>query len=136
MLIRAGAILPLLAPDVDTLTAYGDEPGLVHLSDRRKQLRLLAFPRGRSKAAFYEGERLVSRERRDSWTLRVRGKLRRSYRLEANLATLKGRFRPCSLSVEGRELAPARWSYKRGTRVLRARFGVKRGTLTVSRCGG
>ena len=135
MLIRSGAVLPLLSPDVDTLADYGDEPGLVHLSDRRKRLRLLAFPRGRSSGALYAGERFVSRERKGSWTLRIAGRARRSYRVEATLATLRERLRPCAVSVGGRRLAPARWSFDARSRVLRARFKLRRGTLGVIGCG-
>ena len=59
LLVRAGAVIPLLAPDVDTLSGYGRRPGLVHLSDRRGQLRLLAFPRGQSSAVAGTGQLLA-----------------------------------------------------------------------------
>src|SRR5262249_41935364 len=49
LLVRAGAVLAMLPPDVDTLTDYGaGAPGLVRLADRQQSLGLLAFPRGTS----------------------------------------------------------------------------------------
>ncbi len=133
MLIRAGSLLALLPPGVDTLAGYGDRPGLVHLSDRADQMRLLAFPRGRSSAPFYERERLTSRERAEGWALRVEGERRRTYRLEASLATLRDPFVPCKLVLDGRRLAGRRWSFDPASRVLRARFGAEDATLEVSR---
>ena len=73
LLARAGAVLPLLPPDVDTLAGYGSRARLVKLSERRGRMQLLAFPRGRSSARFYRRERLVSRERANGWSLTVRG---------------------------------------------------------------
>ena len=122
MLIRAGSIVPLLSPDVDTLASYGDAPGLVHLSERRDRLRLLAFPRGRSNAGFFERERLVSRERRGSWTLRIEGRRKRRYSIEATMATLRRPFRPCRVELDGERAAgktvalPARGARAHGPR--------------------
>ena len=57
LLARAGAVLPLLSPDVDTLADYGEAapPGVVRLADRRDRLHLLAFPRGRRTSAIGVG---------------------------------------------------------------------------------
>lgn len=44
LFVRAGARIPLLPPDVDTLAGHGSQPGLVHLSDRADALGELAFP--------------------------------------------------------------------------------------------
>jgi hypothetical protein len=43
MFVRAGAAIPLLPADVYTLTEHGDDPGIVHLSDRAAQIRVLHF---------------------------------------------------------------------------------------------
>jgi hypothetical protein len=83
---------------------------------------------------FGKGEKLRSRERDGEWTLAVRGKLRRSYRLDASLATLREPFRPCEVAVDGRELPRARWSYDRGSGVLRVRFGGRNPLLSVRAC--
>ncbi len=134
MLVRTGAVLPLLPADVDTLAGFGRRRGLVHLRDRRNRMTLLAFPRGRTRASFNEGERLVSKERRASWSLAVAGKRRRAYRVQASLATLRRPFRPCAVSVGGGASRRVAWSYSSRTRVLRARFVARLGTLTVRAC--
>jgi alpha-glucosidase len=43
MFVRAGATIPLLPADTYTLTAHGDDPSIVHLSDRIGQVRALQF---------------------------------------------------------------------------------------------
>ena len=133
LLARVGTVIPLLPPDVDTLAPYGAaDSGLVRLRDRRRRLDLLAFPRGRTSTRVYRGQRVVSRESRDGWSLTVRGK-RRRYRLQASLATLRRPFRPCSVRIGRRTLPARRWSYRRGTRVLRARFSGASRTLHAAR---
>ena len=86
LFVRAGAVLALLPPDVQTLTDYGS--GVVHMSDRRSELRLIAFPRGRTKIRLGDGEWLRSTEGRREWRLKLSGKRRRVYRLQASMATL------------------------------------------------
>ncbi len=44
MFVRAGASIPMLAPDVQTLAEHGEDPGIVHLSDRLDSVRALEFP--------------------------------------------------------------------------------------------
>ncbi|HKP91579.1 MAG TPA: TIM-barrel domain-containing protein [Thermoleophilaceae bacterium] len=111
LFVRAGATIPLLPADVDTLTGYGEGRELVHLSDRRDRRRLLAFP-GASRR----------------WTLRLHSPRRTRFRLAASLLSL----RPCSVAVGGRELR--RWSFDRKARVLRARFTARSNRLTVTGC--
>ncbi len=136
LLVRAGAVVPLLPADVDTLAEYGDAPGLVHLSERRNRMSLLAFPRGRSRAVFNEGERLRSAEGRRGWVFAVRGARRRVYELQASLATLRRPFEPCGVTVAGRRLTRRAWRYRSGSRVLTLRFRAKRGRVVVQRrCG-
>jgi alpha-D-xyloside xylohydrolase len=131
LLVRAGAVLPLLPAGVDTLSSYAD-PSTTSFGERRERLRLLAFPRGDSSAPFYDDGTVRSHEGRGSWTLRIRGDRRRRYRLEAVLRALRDPFRPCAVSVDGRALAPRRWSLDRG--VLKARFDGSRARLVVSSC--
>jgi hypothetical protein len=64
-----------------------------------------------------------------SVALTIRGKRARLYRLQASLATLRRPFAPHSLTVAGRPLRS--WSYDRRTRVLRASFRLRNGTLVV-----
>lgn len=136
LLVRAGAVLPLLAADVDTLADYGDAPGLVHLRDRPGRV-LLAFPRGRSRSPLGPGEGVVrSRERRGRWTLRFRGSTRRHYALRAALGTLRQPFRPCRIRLGRRALPRRAWRYDTRTTVLRVGLRTRRGTLRVARCRG
>ncbi|MEO6495840.1 MAG: TIM-barrel domain-containing protein, partial [Solirubrobacteraceae bacterium] len=120
---RAGALVALLEPDVDTLAPYGT--GVVHATDRAGRMRILAFPRGRSAGRFNAGERLAGVESSRGWTLRVSGERVRTYRLQAAFATLRRPFRPCA--VRGARA----WSFRGG--VLRVTFRTKRGSVTVLR---
>ena len=98
-------------------------------------MRLLAWPRGASSAALGPGERVRSRIRGSSWTLALRGRLTRTYRLEAALGASGRALRPCALRVRGRVLRRRFWSFDRTTRVLRATFRMRSGTLSVQgRC--
>jgi hypothetical protein len=63
------------------------------------------------------------------WRLTVRGKRKRRYTLQASLGTLRRPFKPCGLRAAGR---PLKWTYR--ARVLRARFTLRRGAVTASRC--
>jgi hypothetical protein len=122
LLVRAGAVLPLLPEDVDTLAPYGGE-GVVRLDRRLDRLTLLAFPRGRSAAAFGAGgERIRSVARRRSWTLAVDGSRRRRYSLRASMGALARPFRVCAVRVGGRRLPRPRWSFDRARMTLFARF--------------
>lgn len=125
--VRAGSVLPLLSPDVDTLSDYGAGTDVVRLRDRLDRLRLLAFPGPSRTSRAFERDRFVSRVRARAWTLRIGGSRTRRYELEAATAGL--RFRPCRARLGRR---PVRIRVRRG--VLRARFATRRGTLRVSAC--
>jgi len=136
ILARAGTILPLLSPEVDTLANVGRGPELVSRAERADQLRLLAFPRGRSRAALgargFASSRELAGER---WRLRIADAGRRSYSLEAALGTLKRPFAPCVVTLDGEELPDRAWAYAVDRRVLSARFATAGGTLaTRGRC--
>ncbi len=119
LFVRAGALLVLLPPDVDTLSDYGaGTPGLVRLADRRGERRLLAFPRGDSTARVPEGT-LASRERPGAWELAIDAPAAR-WSIVASLATLERPFAPCAVEWSGRTLDPALWSYDEATGALRA----------------
>jgi alpha-glucosidase (family GH31 glycosyl hydrolase) len=133
LMARAGAILPLVPPDVDTLTGYGSGDGLVHLADRAARMRLLAFPHGRSRASIGAGEVVRSSERIGAWRLAVAGTRTRRYSLQASLGTLRRPFTPCAVELRGRKLPRSSWSYSRRDRALRASFSVRSGTLVVRR---
>jgi len=136
LMVRAGAVLALLPPTVDTLADYGSgDPEIDTLAENRRRLRLLAFPRGRSRSTFNAGERLRSRESAAGWRLSIRGKLRREYRLQASLRTLRNPFVPCSVEVGGRALAPRRWNFNRATGVLNVRLRGRSIQLLATRRG-
>jgi hypothetical protein len=141
LLLRAGTVLPLLPPDVDTLASYGGgNENIVGLRDRAGRIDLLAFPRGRSTSRFYGDGRIASIERRGRWTLRVHGNRGRSYELQASLGTLKRPLRPCRVLLDGRRLPGSSWDYRAGSKVLNASFSGARTKLTVvgrsnGRCG-
>lgn len=130
LLVRAGAVLPLTSPDVDTLATLGDDR-TVSLHERRGVLHLLAFPRGSWSGRFYgRGDgRLRSVEDRRGWRLTVRSSRTRSVRLAAALSALRRPFRPCRVSVGGRTLGRGAWSVD-GDGVLRVTFRA-RGTRTL-----
>jgi alpha-glucosidase (family GH31 glycosyl hydrolase) len=132
LFVRVGAVLALLPPDVQTLTDYGS--GVVHMSDRRSELRLLAFPRGRATTSLGKREWVRSTEGRREWRLKFTGRRRRVYRIQASLATLARPYRPCAIRVgKRRRLSRRAWSYDATTRVLRARVKLRSGTVTMMR---
>jgi alpha-glucosidase (family GH31 glycosyl hydrolase) len=136
LLARAGTLLPLLSPDVDTLADYGGAQGIVKLSDRQDELELLAFPHGTSSSKFYEGESLTSRETPGRWTLVVDGSRERSYHLQASMATLVEAIEPCKVTLDGHPLPAADWEYDAGPRTLTAAFRTRSGRLVATeRCG-
>ena len=123
MMVRAGAVLPLLPPDVDTLAPEGDGPGLVDLEERRGTMRLLAFPRGTSAGTLADGETVRSTESPGKkhgkgkgkrarraigrrWTLEIDGVARRSYELEVAMSALEAPFKPCRVKLNGKRLLP------------------------------
>ncbi len=132
LLARAGTLLPLLPPDVDTLAGYGDTAPEVSLYERRDRRVLLAFPRGSSSARLEDGGRLVSREGRGRWELGIRSTRPRTWLLQASLGTLRHPFTPCSVRLGGR---PVRgWSYGSADRVLRAALPPRGTHLVVRAC--
>jgi alpha-glucosidase (family GH31 glycosyl hydrolase) len=133
--VRAGAVIAMLAPDVFTLADYGDDPSIVHLSDRDGELYLLAFPRGESSGRFFATGSYTSGERDGGWTLALDDERVRTIHLQASLATLERPFAPCDLRVDGEALDPAAWSYDDESGVLRAELVVGRGELRVDGCG-
>ena len=112
LMVRAGAVLPLLPADVDTLASYGPGPDAVPLKKRRGRLDLIAFPRGRWKGTFFHGEKLRSVVHGRKWDLVIHGKRKRRYRLQAALP-----FETCG-----------------GSRIVRRNFRMRRGRIRVRAC--
>ena len=126
LMVRAGAVLPLLPADVDTLASYGPGPDAVPFKKRRGRLDLLAFPRGRWHGTFFRGEKLRSIARRQRWELRIRGKRRRRYSIQAAMP-----FEPCSVTVGD---DPVEFRYSDRAHALRVTFSARRATATVEAC--
>lgn len=118
LLVRAGALLPLLPADVDTLADVGDAPGLVKARDRDDRLDILAFPNGESSARFGDGETLRSRTDGSGWTLRIDGSRERTYQVQAAV-------RATEVRLDGEPLES--WSCDGS--VLRATFTTVFGTF-------
>ncbi|HEY1237097.1 MAG TPA: TIM-barrel domain-containing protein [Solirubrobacterales bacterium] len=138
LMVRAGAILPLLPADTQTLAGYG-AGSTVGLDDVGRRLHLIAFPRGKSKSPFGENGGLRSKERRGSWKLTIRRAKRYRITLDASLTTLKHKLRPCEVRLDGHRLGRKAWGAKKG--VLRVRFRTGKRTsshlvvLDRARCG-
>jgi alpha-glucosidase (family GH31 glycosyl hydrolase) len=130
LLVRAGAVLPMLPPDVDTLTALPGDGRTVRFADRASELRLLAFPRGMTESRFHETGRLLSTEGDGSWRLDVRGGRSYTVRLQASMSTLRHPFVPCRVALDGTPLPRVAWSYAAGTLDVAFRSGA----LTVTAC--
>jgi sulfoquinovosidase len=137
LLVRAGAVLPLLPADVDTLAPYR-AAGAVSLEDRRDRLELLAFPRGWSEARPFGRERVVSSEkRRRVWVMRIEGARSRTYGVQAALGALRRPFRPCAVYA-GRDPRARRrvhrgaWSFRDG--VFRTSLRGRKLRLEVRAC--
>jgi len=137
VLVRAGALLPLLPADVDTLADYGDATdGLVKLADREDRLEVLAFPRGTSSARVMRSDWLRSRESDGRWELTVKAKRTRTMTLQASLAALERPFAPCAVEWKGRALPDDGWEYDPVSAVLRVEVRGRRSRLVVrERCG-
>ena len=137
LLVREGAVIPLLDPSVETLADYG-EGTAVRLRDREDRLRLLAWPRGRTTASLGVagvGERVLSNETGEGWVLEIRGLERRTYDIQAALGSLRGGgFRPCAVRNDARGPTPIEeWSYDEPTGVLAMRLDARNARVVVRR---
>ncbi|MDQ2623167.1 MAG: hypothetical protein M3Y45_09040 [Actinomycetota bacterium] len=133
LMARAGALLPLLPADTDTLAPYAKSV-YTGLDDNRRKLHLIAFPRGRSTVGFYEKGQAISKEGRREWSLTLRGAGKHELDLEASMKTLKRPFVPAVVKAGKRRLAKGdAWSFDRKTGVLQVKVTLKAGqTLRVS----
>jgi sulfoquinovosidase len=129
LLVRAGAVLPMLPPDVDTLADYGAGGNAVRLADRRGRLDLVAFPAGHSSGRLGERGRWRSSLTRRMWTFSVRAPRPTRFRLQAALPG----SRPRSVLLGGRRLPGSSWSWTPGSGVLKARYRARAARLVVRR---
>jgi alpha-glucosidase (family GH31 glycosyl hydrolase) len=132
--VQAGAIIPMLAPDVFTLAEYGDDPGIVHASDRDHLLHVLAFPRGETTGKLYADDTWTSVEADGAWSLVVNISRERTIHLEASMSTLAEPFDICGITLDDAPLPEEDWSYDEVTGVLDATYTTTSGTLEVTGC--
>jgi sulfoquinovosidase len=141
LLVRQGAVIPLLDPAVETLADYG-AGATVRLRDREDRLRLLAWPRGRRTVSLGPGaaaaETATSKETKHGWELRIHGRQTRTYEIEAALGTLgDGGFAPCDVKVTPRGHAVLELErYDPATGVLELRVRADKARIVARRCGG
>ena len=137
LLVRAGAVLPLLSPDVDTLADYGEkQSGLVRLADRRDILYLLAFPRADWDGGFHHSGTIHSVVADDHWDLAIEAEASTRFRLRASLAGMNDSFVPCELTWDNQPLREEDWTYDPQKRILEAEFRGEAGSLVVRPCAG
>ncbi|MBY0274911.1 hypothetical protein K2Z84_06200, partial [Candidatus Binatia bacterium] len=86
--------------------------------DRRGERRLLAFPRGASRARLPQGD-LASHELASGWQLAIDAPNAR-WTVQASLATLERPFAPCAVTWQGARLPDDRWSFDQEAGILRA----------------
>ena len=134
MFVQAGAVIPMLSPDVFTLAEYGDDPEIIHASDRDHLLHVLAFPRGETTGTFYDDGTWTSVEEEGGWSLTLENDVERTIHLEASMQTGLTPADVCGVSLDGNALAEDDWSYDEATGVLEVRYTTTSGTLSVSDC--
>ena len=134
MFVRAGAALVLLSSDVFTLAEYGDDPAIVHASDRDHLLQVLAFPRGDASGDFYDDGTWRSVEDGRDWSLTLEGDRERTIHLEAAMNTRITPADVCGVSLDGTQLPEDDWSFDPRTGVLDAVYTTTSGVLRVTGC--
>jgi alpha-glucosidase (family GH31 glycosyl hydrolase) len=131
LLVRGGALVPLLPSGVASLSRHAAAPGgPVGLAERAGRRVLLAWPRGRSSAPLGPEGRAMSREDARGWTLRVESSTVRRVTVRAALGALRRPFRPCA--VHGAATAGRVPGGVRATLVLRDGGATLR---VLRRCG-
>jgi alpha-glucosidase len=134
MFVEAGGVIPMLSPDVFTLAEYGDDPEIIHASDRDDILHVLAFPRGETAGTFYDDGTWMSVEADGTWTLTLENDVERTIHLEASTKTLTQPFDVCGLTVDGTPLPEDDWSYNPDTGVLEATYTTTTAPLQTTPC--
>ena len=134
LFVRAGSVLPLLPPDVDTLAKPGTDEDTVGLRDRRHRIDLLAFPSGKSRGAFNRRGVIRSRVTDGRWRLELTAPKRTRFDLQAAMSVIEGGLEPCAVKTNGRKLSGPRWSYDPESEVLRASVTGRRLRVTSTAC--
>lgn len=135
LMIRAGALLPMLPPDTETLAGYSPAAH-TGLDDNRSSLHLIALPRGDSSRGLYDTGSMASSENRRGWRLKFNGGMPVdrpfSLDLDASMKVLKRPFVPTGVKINGRSAQG--WTYDHATGVLNLKAEVPvNATILVSR---
>ena len=140
LLIRAGAMITMLDPEVDTLSPFGQaDHSIVHLGDRPART-LFAFPRGKSTGRFENRGRITSTEGKGSFSIRVSDSKARRWTIKAATSTLRQPFRVRCVKVNGLKLpagTPSAWKASDGQVEAHLPVKLKKFTIEFSarRCG-
>ena len=135
LFVRAGTVIPLLAPDVYTLATHGAEnPDVIRLADRENQLHLLAFPQGESEGSYYESGSYRSIVEGGTWRLIITDSQARTVYLQAGLGLMPLSFEPCTVAIGGVEQDTDSWRYDAATSVLNMQYESVAGVLEVTGC--
>jgi len=134
MFVQAGAVIPMLAPDVFTLAEYGDDPAIIHASDRDALLHVLAFPRGETSGTFYDDGTWTSVEDDINWTLTIVNDRERTIHLEATMNTRATPVQVCGVSLDGVALDEGNWSFDETTGILDVTYTTISGELLITGC--
>ncbi len=134
MFVEAGAIIPMLSPDVFTLAEYGDDPEIIHASDRDQLLHVLAFPRGETNGSLYDDGTWTSVEDDINWELTIVNSRERTIHLEAAMNTRITPAEVCGVSLDGTPLSEDDWSFDETTAIFEATYTTTSGTLLVTGC--
>ncbi len=134
MFVQAGAIIPMLAPDVFTLAEYGGDPAIIHASDRDGFLHVLAFPRGETNGTFYDDGTWTSVEDDVNWALTIENDRERTIHLEATMNTRITPVQVCGVSVDGVPVPEDDWSFDETTAIFEITYTTTSGTLEVRGC--
>ena len=132
LLARAGTLLPLLPPDVDTLAAYGDRAPAVSLHERQGQPRAAGVPARPSSARLEDGGSLVSRERRGRGRSRSAGSVVAPGRSQHRWQPWSARSSRARCAR--RAVASKAGCYDAARRVLHATFRARHATVVARGC--
>ena len=139
LLVRAGAVLPLLPAEVDTLAPYDGGAGVCG-SRPGRTARAARLPARALERALRRAREAARRGGAGLWSLAIRGLARAKYTLRASLGSLRRPFRPRTVRLNGAPLPRRRLRYDSRTGVLTVAFRAGRTALlrieALGRAGG
>ncbi|MCB8916099.1 MAG: glycoside hydrolase family 31 protein [Thermoleophilales bacterium] len=114
LLIRAGAAITAIAPDVDTLSPFGtDDTSIIHLEDRTTRT-VFAFPRGTSSSRFEQKGTVEMSEGRGELSVRADDVTARNWTFKVATGAMKKPITPRCVKLGGKPLAASSWQWNVG----------------------